>query len=1471
MEPKIAQFGNRGMQQDTSISKAPNEFAYENRNIRITAINGDTLLSVTNEKGPKEIQLKDKDSSAVSLEGICLGHCILGKYIVLFTKDTNDYIYRLEDKGDYFEVQLLANGIFGFNLSNPIEAIGYYESEDIQKIYWVDGINQPRLINIIQPANSVITIGSRLDFVSTVNSFPVIQVEKDFGGQGIFPSGVIQYFVTQYNKFGAETAIIAASDINYITFSDRGGKADETINCSFNLTISGVDTQFDYVRIYSAKRTTLNGPLEVQIVADIPTKDISVSTVSVTDTNINQQLVDSNILYYLGGEEFIASTLEQKDNTLFFGNLKLKSTEFPEIPYMQAASAIYENSALVGTLNNQFYHYDYQLKNRSSSKVKYFKGGETYRFGIQFLNNKGKWSPIKSLGDYTVPLTTRPSEENGQIKIPMLNYAGTNSIISSEWIGYRILRAETSINTRRILAQGMVNPTVFNYEERCNNAPYAISSWITRPMSSGNSTHYNNVNNPIEIQCNQNDDVTVSKTAGEQDTLTTKKIVAVLNTKLDVGKDYRLFRLLSVDSDAPLSSLTANDVHEIFSYSFREEKWNNAIDNANAYLHVKRYDYSIGPSGQMIVLEEKDDNYGSGSAENIDVWAPLPQGYTEYTDYWCAYYVDTPSGTNVTKQREYFVDTSIVTLNSPEFDSVRNVIDDNDDIKFRIVGIAEIQNSFQGHILETSDGIAPFASTLKKSGSVDNAGETLTSGPFYKDGTPVWNGVFGITELQKTFNTQFASTYTIYMWHKTGQIVGNNGDWINAENYKGSDLVHKIFGTERYSRNTQYFNTGGYNMNICAPKAFSSNEITSVKLKVPTDESSNGYVYYYGNYEKVVVSIEPYSISFVPDRTGTQILTTITDQLEDANIKQKLNDLGGGNIVLTGEPNCNDPVHVKYKVSNEIVFSFNNLGGRKQTLPYIGSFGGGGDWKQVYGDSFYTMTDIYPWSGSFTYERNRLTGSGLNTPQKPYVFIGELYRDLTEPYGSDTQDVNEKLKWIPCSEATPIGTPATLEGDTYYQRWDCLKSYPFTEEDENSVVDITSFMVESHINLDGRCDVNRSGTEITSYRPDKNFNLMNDIYSQENSIFEYSILDEKYNLDTFKNQITWSLAKNPTDDIDTWTHITMLNLLNLDGTYGAITKLSCINNALFAFQDRALSRINYNDRIQISTEQNTPIEVQNSGKVQGYDYISKQIGCKNKWSICQSASGIYFTDTEKKSLYRVNSEGLSDVSANCGMSMWFKQNISNNPWKADWTANKSAKTSYDAVTNDIYISTDEDCIVYNEGLQSFTSFMPYKKTPLLFSLDSKSLMIDAVTKFYQMFAGKYNVDKDDNPIGYSIQYRLNPEPLETKTFTNLELIADYTDDSNNLLKTKPFSTIETWNEHQYGKEDLEKQTNYFPSELKNKFRVWRANIPRDTLNSKYGLDRMKNPWIFLKLNKEFEETAEENLMTFHSLLVKYFK
>ena len=86
MEKKTILLNNKGMTRDISISKANNDFAYENFNIRIIPMDKDTLLTVTNERGNKRQNLKEKTIKYNK------------RITVQIASDTNYYMIVLSEK-----------------------------------------------------------------------------------------------------------------------------------------------------------------------------------------------------------------------------------------------------------------------------------------------------------------------------------------------------------------------------------------------------------------------------------------------------------------------------------------------------------------------------------------------------------------------------------------------------------------------------------------------------------------------------------------------------------------------------------------------------------------------------------------------------------------------------------------------------------------------------------------------------------------------------------------------------------------------------------------------------------------------------------------------------------------------------------------------------------------------------------------------------------------------------------------------------------------------------------------------------------------------------------------------------------------------------------------------------------------------------------------------------------------------------
>ena len=84
-----------GLQRDLSVSKHPIQFLYDGRNIRLTARENNSLLSITNERGTED--------TGISINGQYVGHCLLNQYLVVFSTKFNpitlssiDYITRID-------------------------------------------------------------------------------------------------------------------------------------------------------------------------------------------------------------------------------------------------------------------------------------------------------------------------------------------------------------------------------------------------------------------------------------------------------------------------------------------------------------------------------------------------------------------------------------------------------------------------------------------------------------------------------------------------------------------------------------------------------------------------------------------------------------------------------------------------------------------------------------------------------------------------------------------------------------------------------------------------------------------------------------------------------------------------------------------------------------------------------------------------------------------------------------------------------------------------------------------------------------------------------------------------------------------------------------------------------------------------------------------------------------------------------
>lgn len=1554
---KSISFRIKGMQRDLSASAFSPEYAYENRNIRIMPTDESTLFSMVNEKGNLTT---DIENIGHTLSGTPIGQAQIDDNWVIFTTSkslgSDDRIYKLWFNEDSkLEGKLLYLGSLGFSTDHPIETLSFYENSDIKKIYWVDGLNQPRVINIMA-ADEIIQkwTDTSFDFVQRLKLQEVVNINRDIVTNGNFSPGVIQYAFTYVNSYAQESNIFYTSPLYYISYNNRGANPEDKIGNSFNIAIDKVDKNFEYVRVYSIHRTSIDAIPTIKRVVDLAiaipgryrlpyfadiynTEDIRVlsvssgsytsltlipnestdpvhkwvlnssqysqvslpggnivyiekgktleiivsnpgiqgdtrlyyqnnilddpstyilvddyskSHVSYTDTGESGDIIDPTELLYVGGEEIIASTIAQKDNTLFLGDIILNRSLISSTvkDYCKSLTPTFGviGHAIESPEPTGYYPYYNSLK-QSSADIKTFKYLETYRLGLQFQHYTGKWSEPVWVKDVrnTVHIESNYSSKEIvnliQCDVLFKNRTIINELLSQGYIRVRPLIVFPSLYDRECICQGILCPTVYNVQDRYNNAPFSQSSWFVRanaPFDEYKAFHYKQVGDDYSADTNGRD-------TGDFVNFTNSRAGIMYNGK--------------------------GELHSATNYDLTV-----TIDTTNRGAWAEfRHDYPI-PSNDdrkaeiQCIYDPPINPYISIESNNIKV----PEWVSE-------------------NKENFYVDQSILTFHSPdiEFDTnVRSI--DSSGLKLRIVGFVPI-TSFVGDIdIQTSTP------------PLNYQGQDTTAMGFYKEPIGVENvsrfgyrgimsGAFWLDELSGalTDNPTLAPTgFVVYPFHRNGSL---NNTKNATEGYRSAMLDKKKLSNLRFSLNSYYFNpsdiwyayTAGSTTKtgISGVSMFDSNEVSLIRVPAPENSGLND-INYYGNVDKII------TYPLVGEKKdGYPIVTTGLRQ--SAN---NLHSIFSGDYAILPESDAKqstgtDPVSMKYKSTPHVVLALNYTSDHKiRILPTLmDNDVGSGNANWFINNENADLSNHKPfWSDSEAVgvsqdyldiqipiiKNGSKSGYG---PEFGWLWLAELYNDnVQNRFGGQTEEAFENNQWLPAGEPVSLvdadGYPKDVvfirwtEGDTYYQRYDHLKTYPFTLEDQNAITDIISFMCETRVNLDGRYDRNRGQVSNFAITP-TNFNLMNDVYSQTNNFFSYrGVNSKRLNLNNFHNAITWTKTKTAGELVDSWTNVTLASTLDLDGDKGSVRAIRRFNNNLIAFQDRGISQVLYNEQMQVSSTDGVPIEIANSGKVNGKRYITDKVGCSNKWSICETPNGIYFIDDITKGIFLFNGK-LDNISDRLGFHSWINAKLTGiNIW--DPVNFKGFVTYYDKVNGDVFFISKDECLAFSEPLSQFSSFYSYEHTPYFINLKDKGLALNpasggTVYRVWLHNEGDYNMYFNKYQP-FSTTIIANPDMPLDKVFNTLEFKADSWD-KDSLLNTT-FDTLTTWNEYQSGVSTLNNVIGK-PATLKKKFRIWRANIPRDSSNNR---DRMRNPWLYIKLSMETQNT---NKTLLHDMIVHYFE
>lgn len=1190
-----------------------------------------------------------------------------------------------------------------------------------------------------------------------------------------------------------------------------------------NLYLSATVNSWRYYTLWSI---SFNGGGDIIVPPEPPIPEEK-SDISFIDNGSIGDIIDPTELLYLGGNTICPNTFEQKDGTLFIGNYTINNNDISEETAIKIRNLLgnklgfkYKATSISYKGKNDYYNYEGQL---GESDVAGFKYMEWYGVAIQFQNKNGRFSSPIYLGstrNYFPPriidynLSEEVGVNRGELNLDIDITELVKIIDTNIWVKARLLIVNPTNSLKTVLCQGIISSTVFNYRDRYNNAPFTMSSWRMNSLGKHLNSLFANSISWGEIQ-----NIEFSKSP----IIIGKSPTTKINIKCTIYLGYYRTIVISEDNRVLYDKTSPTTIKAKENL----KKWNSNID-------ITKISDDSWKNNATILQEIK--------INDVDT---IVNDFGECFAY----------------------DESLVTFNSPDIENQYNNINKN--AKLRIIGILKSNPLFSNYLIQGSDLNDPSKGNVPTK-NIKN----FTSALLWRDMDSSWDNL-GDYDANKDW------LFATYLWHRETSYSDNGIEKKNSDGNSRkvwSKPVKKIISNTRECTTSYLRDSLSYIDDIEEINKFNYYELPIDDIKVIT--TNNDAIYKLnsnmGNSYTETLSYTSDTNKLFPTNNeypiyGQQYYAYNEDSISDY--------ITYNTIIVNGKAvTSKDPVRIKYRETPHAIISFGSKNNSTVKLPRM-SINHKSEIDRVGEDAvtrrlFWntknnSYTKDFIWTKYINEYTNYMNPTDIgnnyffynaNPSINDYYYLADLcVQDPdTSPYelSNGNKDIISQYSFIPAGEAINLtGETISLRGnhgDTYYQRWDCLKTFPYSTDDKNQYIDITSFFVESRINLDGRYDKQR-GLKYNLGVLNTNFNLINKSYTQRNNFFNYRQIEDE-GVNNFPNQITISKTKVLGEYVDSWTNITLASVFDLDGDKGKLNAIRKINNDLYCFQDSGVSRLLYNSRVQVNTSDGVPIEIANSAKLQDKQYLSDSIGCQNKWAIKSTPQGIYFVDTYNGELYRINDKGITPISQNKFKNYFTK--LRSNVWSPSlWNYNNaedfvdSIKLEYDSTTSDLYIINKDTALAYNELLGEFTSFYDYGSVLYWINLEDKSLQIynDGM---YEAYKGDYGTFKGKRNSPAVIEFIANGDFDSDKVFETIELTtSDIAKINNWKADCYPFDTLEVSNEYQRGKNEAS-STN-----VKKKFRTWRWQIPRNNKKNEDGIitnrDRIRNMWAKIRLSKNY--------------------
>tara|TARA_R110000787_G_scaffold599_2_gene2232 strand:+ start:816 stop:4898 length:4083 start_codon:yes stop_codon:yes gene_type:complete len=329
---------------------------------------------------------------------------------------------------------VLINETLGFNSNYKIDSVYRLRKGCERTVYFTDGLNEPRRINIDSISDYFVSSSFRIDKLSLFqigNSKANFDYVREASGGSLSPGSynfAIQYIDEDFNSlefFLVSDTINIYNDDQYSSYENIGGSTSKSsfyhtsidTNKSIELKINELDTTFPYYRVAVIKANTGIG-----LINEVSYTDYIKTTQNIHVYSDDSKLFEGSLAEVQQFTNYISSAkhIDTVDNMLLLAN-----TEGPSASWGSLQKYASKINVSLSTQNRKIdsirddtaaTERGYKSSNVHTTEVSY-QFGELYAFGIVYVFEKGFTSPVFHIPGKSATSSTNMSTDNTITKV----------------------------------------------------------------------------------------------------------------------------------------------------------------------------------------------------------------------------------------------------------------------------------------------------------------------------------------------------------------------------------------------------------------------------------------------------------------------------------------------------------------------------------------------------------------------------------------------------------------------------------------------------------------------------------------------------------------------------------------------------------------------------------------------------------------------------------------------------------------------------------------------------------------------------------------------------------------------------------------------------------------------------------------------------------------------------------------------